>query len=117
MIPFSEVVSKLFKKEKMKNNDFKLSYELYKCAKLMNNSTNNKNIQHLLSTCQTCCFPWWKIGALRTADKYCISSSDVLTHLTLTETLWIKQAGLLLSSFYRSQITVTKRDDVVGPHS
>lgn len=35
-------------KEEMKNNGFKLSDELYKHAKLMDNSTNNDNIQHLL---------------------------------------------------------------------
>ena len=39
-----------FMKWAMKNNGFVLSEELYKHARLIDNSTNNENIQHFLST-------------------------------------------------------------------
>lgn len=51
-----------FMKGEMKNNAFKLSHELCKYAKLMDNSPNNENIQCLLSMYQTLGFSWWGLG-------------------------------------------------------
>lgn len=51
-----------FMKGEMKNNAFKLSHELCKYAKLMDNSPNDENIQCLLSMYQTLGFSWWGLG-------------------------------------------------------
>lgn len=46
---FYEVVWKLYEMGD-ENNGFVLSEELYKHARLIDNSTSNENIQHFLST-------------------------------------------------------------------
>lgn len=64
-----------------------LSYhELYKHAKLIDNSTGNENTQHFLSTRQTFALHCGT-RRLRMTYQYCISSLDLLTHFTLARTV------------------------------